>query len=151
MPWPDKPKETPIEMVIPEDYVLIFSRIAFIPKQNKYPELAGKFIDFLLSDEGQSLMDKQIKLGERWEYLFRPPKATDEAGQNTIRAFGQNPLSENQYQVFLPPEQLWIYPLQSTRKSTTGALGKLWPLALGNFRQRVMRFAPCSRCKHLPA
>lgn len=53
----------PLEVVIPEDYVLIFSRTAFINKHSKQPELAGKFIDFLLSDEGQRLIDERIKLG----------------------------------------------------------------------------------------
>lgn len=53
----------PLEVVIPEDYVLIFSRTAFISKLSKQPELAGKFIDFLLSDEGQHLINEGIKLG----------------------------------------------------------------------------------------
>lgn len=53
----------PLEVVIPEDYVLIFSRTAFITKQSKQPDLAGKFIDFLLSNEGQTLIDERIKLG----------------------------------------------------------------------------------------
>ena len=53
----------PIEVIIPEDYVIIFSRTAFISKHSTHPELAGKFIDFLLSDEGQKLIDERLQLG----------------------------------------------------------------------------------------
>lgn len=53
----------PLEVVIPEDYVLFFSRTAFIAKSSKQPELAGKFIDFLLSERGQEIIDERIKLG----------------------------------------------------------------------------------------
>lgn len=50
-------------------------------------------------------------LGDRWEYLFRKDKnQSTTAEHNTLRAYGLNPLTEKTYHVFLPPEQLWIYP-----------------------------------------
>lgn len=42
-----------IEVVIPDDYVLVFSRTAFIHKNSPEPYYAGLFIDYLLSDIGQ--------------------------------------------------------------------------------------------------
>ena len=41
----------PIEIVLPDDYTLVLSRVALIPRQAKHPDLSGSFIDFLLSPE----------------------------------------------------------------------------------------------------
>ncbi|MFT2111428.1 ABC transporter substrate-binding protein [Marinomonas sp. 2405UD68-3] len=43
-----------IKVVIPKDYTTVFMRSAFIPKQAKNTDDARRFMDFLLSDEGQS-------------------------------------------------------------------------------------------------
>ncbi len=43
----------PVEMVLPEDYTLVLSRVALIPQAAEAPELAGSFIDYLLSQRGQ--------------------------------------------------------------------------------------------------
>ena len=43
-------------IVIPEDYALMLSRIAFIPAAAAQPELGKAFLDFLLSREGQTLL-----------------------------------------------------------------------------------------------
>jgi len=45
-----------IGMIIPGDYCLAMQRIAIIAKAAKNPEAAGKFIDFLLSHEGQKVI-----------------------------------------------------------------------------------------------
>lgn len=42
-----------VEMVLPEDYTLVLSRVALIPRTAAEPQLAGKFIDYLLSERGQ--------------------------------------------------------------------------------------------------
>lgn len=52
-----------IEVIIPEDYVLVFSRTAFIHHRSPQPHLAGQFIDYLLSDHGQRLIATQMQLG----------------------------------------------------------------------------------------
>lgn len=58
-------------------------------------------------------LSTNMYLGDRWEYLFRKSKdAGVSSGQHTLRAYGLQPLTENKYNVFLPPEQLWIYPSQ---------------------------------------
>lgn len=52
-----------IEVVIPDDYVLVFSRTAFIHKNSTQPQYAGLFIDYLLSDAGQQHIAQQAQLG----------------------------------------------------------------------------------------
>ena len=41
----------PIRIVLPEDYTLILSRVALIPRGAKRPDLGGAFLDFLLSPD----------------------------------------------------------------------------------------------------
>jgi len=42
-----------IGVVAPQDYTLVLSRAALIPKGARQPELAGSFIDFMLGGEGR--------------------------------------------------------------------------------------------------
>ncbi|AWB06736.1 histidine kinase (plasmid) [Azospirillum humicireducens] len=46
----------PIGIVMPEDYTLVISRVAVIPKSAPRPGLAGLFIDYLLSTRGQEVV-----------------------------------------------------------------------------------------------
>jgi two-component system sensor histidine kinase TctE len=46
----------PIGIVLPRDYTLVMSRVATIPKAAARPELAGRFLDHLLSDRGQAVV-----------------------------------------------------------------------------------------------
>lgn len=64
-------------------------------------------------------LSTNMYLGDRWEYLFRKNSAAQGAEQSTetLRAYGQNPLNEGQYHVFLPAEQLWIYPTNELRQA----------------------------------
>ncbi len=48
-----KQSGAPIEIVLPEDYVLVLSRVALIPRGAKRADLAGAFLDFLLSPENR--------------------------------------------------------------------------------------------------
>jgi ABC-type Fe3+ transport system substrate-binding protein len=43
-------------IILLEDYTLVMSRIAFIPRQAPHPELAGLLLDFLLAEEGQQII-----------------------------------------------------------------------------------------------
>ncbi|HMO29935.1 ABC transporter substrate-binding protein [Enterovirga sp.] len=43
----------PIEIVLPDDYTLILSRVALIPRGAARPDLSGALLDFLLSPEVQ--------------------------------------------------------------------------------------------------
>jgi iron(III) transport system substrate-binding protein len=42
--------------IVPEDYTLVLSRIAFVPAAAAHPSLGRAFLDFLLSQEGQTLL-----------------------------------------------------------------------------------------------
>ncbi|MDQ2103882.1 sensor histidine kinase [Azospirillum isscasi] len=46
----------PIGIVVPEDYTLVISRVAVIPRTAPRPQLAGQFIDYLLSPRGQEVV-----------------------------------------------------------------------------------------------
>ncbi|WP_114394002.1 extracellular solute-binding protein [Oleisolibacter albus] len=46
----------PIGIVLPSDYTLVITRVAVIPKASSARALAGRFIDYLLSPEGQGLI-----------------------------------------------------------------------------------------------
>lgn len=45
-----------IVVVAPDDYTLVLARAALIPRHAAKPELAGEFIDFLLSEPGRSAL-----------------------------------------------------------------------------------------------
>ena len=47
-----------IVVVAPDDYTLVLSRAALIPKGAARPDLAGELIDFLLSEQGRSELRK---------------------------------------------------------------------------------------------
>ncbi len=49
-------RDPSIGVVMPEDYTLTASRIAFIPAEARHPNAAKLFLDFLLSARGQELL-----------------------------------------------------------------------------------------------
>ena len=46
-------------LVLPKDYTLVFSRIAFISKTARNPNAAKLFLNYLLSKRGQSVMSEK--------------------------------------------------------------------------------------------
>jgi iron(III) transport system substrate-binding protein len=48
--------EPDLGIIFPSDYMLLLSRIALIPQSAGQPELARRFVDFLLSQSGQALL-----------------------------------------------------------------------------------------------
>ncbi|WP_197708112.1 ABC transporter substrate-binding protein [Hartmannibacter diazotrophicus] len=50
--WDDR-----IGVLFPTDYTLVLARAALIPKQAENRALAGRFIDFLLSDKGRGVLE----------------------------------------------------------------------------------------------
>lgn len=49
-------RDQDIGIIFPSDYMLLLSRIALIPHSARQPELARRFVDFLLSHTGQTLL-----------------------------------------------------------------------------------------------
>ncbi len=52
----------PIAIVYPEDYTLLMVRTALIPKTSDNPGIAGGFVDFLVSPEGQRVIAGEVSL-----------------------------------------------------------------------------------------
>ena len=52
-----------IEIVVPDDYVLVLTRSMLIPRDAPFPELGKAFIDFALSPSGQAVAAGQTALG----------------------------------------------------------------------------------------
>lgn len=48
-------RNTQLKVVVPRDYTLVLSRGALIPKGAKRADLAARFLDYLLSQQGQSV------------------------------------------------------------------------------------------------
>lgn len=53
----------PIEIVVPDDYVLVLTRSMLIPRDSGHAELARAFVDFALSPEGQAVAAGPTALG----------------------------------------------------------------------------------------
>jgi iron(III) transport system substrate-binding protein len=60
-----------IRIIFPSDYTLVMSRIAFITKHAQHPAASRLFLDFLLSEHGQSLLAghfmQPIRIGVRMD------------------------------------------------------------------------------------
>ena len=52
-------KDPSMGLVLPKDYTLVFSRIAFISKTARNPNAAKLFLDYLLSKRGQTVMSEK--------------------------------------------------------------------------------------------
>ncbi len=52
-----------IEIVVPDDYVLVLTRSMLIPRDAPYPDLGKAFVDFALSPAGQAIAAEQTALG----------------------------------------------------------------------------------------
>lgn len=57
-----KKKDADLEMVFPQDYTLGFSRIAFVSKSAKHPNAAKLFLDYMLSQKGQTILANEADL-----------------------------------------------------------------------------------------
>ena len=81
----DRAAEDPrIAVVAPEDYTLVLSRAAMIPKGARNPAAAGLLIDFMLSDAGRAALSEQFLIArdaagglpEDDASLYRPIRLT---------------------------------------------------------------------------
>jgi len=60
--WTSPSVDADLGLVYPSDYVLVMSRVAFIPKNAKRPNAAKLFMDYLLSARAQTIMANQAML-----------------------------------------------------------------------------------------
>lgn len=49
-------------MVLPQDYVVVASRVALVPKAAGAPELGQEFLQFLMSRQGQTILAERLRL-----------------------------------------------------------------------------------------
>lgn len=49
----------PLAIVRPDDYTLVVSRVALIPKIARRPDLAERFLDYMLSEHGQTVLSEK--------------------------------------------------------------------------------------------
>ncbi len=68
-------KDPGIGIVLPKDYTLITSRVAFISKQAKNPNAAKLFLDYMLSKRGQTIIANQALLYSLREDVDGPASA----------------------------------------------------------------------------
>ncbi|WP_100635340.1 ABC transporter substrate-binding protein [Marinomonas sp. ef1] len=75
-----------IEVIFPSDYTSVILRSALVPKYSKHIELARQFIDFILSDEGQKIIENDSSL------IPIKPDASSNSPINKLRLSTQSPL-----------------------------------------------------------
>jgi iron(III) transport system substrate-binding protein len=68
-------KDPALEVVFPNDYTLMMSRIAFISKEARHPAAAKLFLDFLLSRQGQGLLAERFMTPVRVDLKPSHPQA----------------------------------------------------------------------------
>jgi iron(III) transport system substrate-binding protein len=73
-------KDPNVGIILPKDYTLITSRVAFISKQAKHPNAAKLFLDYILSKRGQNIIANQADL-----YTLR----ADIDGEATAKRVGE--------------------------------------------------------------
>ncbi len=73
-------KDPNVGIILPKDYTLITSRVAFISKQAKHPNAAKLFLDYILSKRGQTIIANQADL-----YTLR----ADIDGEATAKRVGE--------------------------------------------------------------
>lgn len=67
-----------IGIILPEDFTVVMTRIALIPNKSSNPIIGEKFLKFLMSEQGQSIMAKDLEL---------PAVHPAIEGENTASAF----------------------------------------------------------------
>ncbi|MEM8749723.1 MAG: ABC transporter substrate-binding protein [Pseudomonadota bacterium] len=58
--WTDKQPE--LGIIHPEDFTVVMSRIALVPKSAKNPDLGREMLSYLMSETGQTIMANDLKL-----------------------------------------------------------------------------------------
>lgn len=74
-------RDPAIGVVLPQDYTLVMSRIALLPKMAPHPNAGRLWLDYLLSHRGQSLLANRAELGSiradvEGEFTSRTLRAT---------------------------------------------------------------------------
>jgi iron(III) transport system substrate-binding protein len=77
-------KDQSIGIVFPKDYLLAFSRIAFIPKGARHPNAGKLFLDYILSKRAQTIMANKALI-----YALRDDVEGQATAANLNKEFGK--------------------------------------------------------------
>ena len=55
-------RDKDLGILLPEDYTVVFSRLALIPKAARSPEMGAVFLQFLLSERGQQIIATDLRM-----------------------------------------------------------------------------------------
>ncbi|KKB82595.1 hypothetical protein VW35_00125 [Devosia soli] len=82
-----------IEIVVPDDYVLVLTRSLLIPREAEHPDLARLFVDFALSPSGQAIAAGETALGSVSEGIVGPwtSQAIADMGRGVIQPIPLGP------------------------------------------------------------
>lgn len=69
-----------IGIVLPRDYTIVMSRIGLVPKAAREPELGRRYLDYMMSAQGQSLMARELHIAA---------VSPDVSGDNTANSMQQ--------------------------------------------------------------
>jgi len=64
-----------LRIVVPDDYALVTQRLALIPRHSPHPAAAERFIDYLISEAGQTVIAQDTPLGAIHPALTGPGTA----------------------------------------------------------------------------
>lgn len=83
----------PLGIVLPEDYTLVLLRTALIPRAASHPTEAGRFLDYLLSQRGQTMLARHVGLQPVLRAPGAPlgPQARDGARVRALRPIPLGP------------------------------------------------------------
>lgn len=70
-------KDPSIGIVIPNDYVLVMSRVMFISKTSKHPNASKLWLDYVLSKRGQTVLANQAELYSLRDDVASPQTAAE--------------------------------------------------------------------------
>lgn len=75
--------DSDLGIVLPEDYTVVMSRTALVPREAAAPDLGTAFLDFLVSREGQKVLAEQVGLP-----VLHPALDGENTATAMRRAFG---------------------------------------------------------------
>lgn len=55
-------RDPDIGIVLPKDYTIVMSRIGLVPKAAREPDLGRRYLEYMMSAEGQSLMARELHI-----------------------------------------------------------------------------------------
>jgi len=86
-----------LEVVLPEDYVVVIARTIVIPRRAKNAVLAKQFVEYLLSERGQAAVAKAFGLavvgGETDHVQMKTRYVAEKPGVINVPALGPNLLA----------------------------------------------------------